>query len=186
VAQDYQFRTDEWKPKDLPHERFGWLTDWVAGLLEVPAMECGGTDSLAEGQEVKINLHPSFNDQSQVTLESPGFPQRYPNNADCIWNIEVPAGDEVDIWCETFHIRQGDSLEVGSDVWFPEILPPFQVVGVFDAFYGQFDDGVQTHIEASDAARTLQVQFKSNSRGRGSGFKCELASVPASNGTGTG
>ena len=48
----------------------------------------------------------------QVTIETPNYPANYPNKAKCNWNIRVPAGEEVHIWCETFDVKKGDKLWV--------------------------------------------------------------------------
>ena len=48
----------------------------------------------------------------QVTIESPNFPENYPNKAKCNWKIKVPANEEMHIWCETFDLLKGDFLRV--------------------------------------------------------------------------
>merc|ERR1719278_1189253 len=95
----------EWKPKmNQPKAN------------EVQALSCkNGRDTLADGQE--------------VTIETPNYPANYPNRAKCNWNIRVPAGEEVHIWCETFDVKRGDKLwvtfqvEVSSVLRLRELLP---------------------------------------------------------------
>merc|ERR1712037_331483 len=92
---------------------------------EVEALSCkNGKANLADGQE--------------VTLESPNFPENYPNKAKCNWKIKVPANEEVHIWCETFDLLKGDFLRVKGvtaklygtyDEGFGEILPATTVTG---------------------------------------------------------
>ena len=48
----------------------------------------------------------------QVTIETPNYPENYPNKAKCNWKIKVPAGEEVHIWCESFDVLKGDFLRV--------------------------------------------------------------------------
>merc|ERR1712037_894730 len=81
---------------------------------EVEALKCkNGKANLADGQE--------------VTLESPNFPENYPNKAKCNWKIKVPANEEVHIWCETFDLLKGDFL---------------RVKGVTEKLYGTFEEGI--------------------------------------------
>ena len=48
----------------------------------------------------------------QVTIETPNYPENYPNKAKCNWKIKVPANEEVHIWCETFDLVRKDFLRV--------------------------------------------------------------------------
>ena len=50
----------------------------------------------------------------QVTIETPNFPENYPDKAKCNWKIKVPANEEVHIWCETFDLVRKDFLRVRS------------------------------------------------------------------------
>ena len=36
----------------------------------------------------------------QVTIETPNYPENYPDKAKCSWRIKVPANKEVHIWCD--------------------------------------------------------------------------------------
>merc|ERR1711890_150877 len=63
---------------------------------QVPALACGSRASLQNGEE--------------VTLESPNYPGRYPNKALCKWVLVVPAGEEVQVYCESFHVKRGTFL----------------------------------------------------------------------------
>merc|ERR1719319_47758 len=141
----------EWKPKMLPSQLM------QPKEFEVAALECGGWDTLADGQE--------------LTIETPNFPANYPNKTKCKWNIEVPALEEVHIWCETFDIKRGDK---------------FSIKGIIDKVYGTFPDGMGHVIPAADEGRTFKVMFKSNKRKTGAGFRCQIAAVPPTTGTGTG
>ena len=87
---------------------------------EVEALSCkNGKDDLADGQEVSKKIWKMRSIRSlqiscfQVTIETPNYPENYPNKAKCNWKIKVPAGEEVHIWCETFDVAKGDYLRVG-------------------------------------------------------------------------
>merc|ERR1712112_11873 len=58
---------------------------------QVPALACGSRANLQNSEE--------------VTLESPNYPDPYPNRAKCKWVLVVPAGEEVQVYCESFHIE---------------------------------------------------------------------------------
>merc|ERR1719319_72379 len=113
----------EWKPKMLPSQLM------QPKEFEVAALECGGWDTLADGQE--------------LTIETPNFPANYPNKTKCKWNIEVPALEEVHIWCETFDIKRGDK---------------FSIKGIIDKVYGTFPDGMGHVIPAADEERTFDIK----------------------------
>merc|ERR1711970_1412512 len=125
---------------------------------EVEALSCrNGKANLADGQE--------------VTIETPNYPENYPNKAKCNWKIKVPAGEEVHIWCETFDLLKGDFL---------------RVKGVTEKLYGSFADGIGEIIPATSEARTLKVQFRSNKRKNAGGFRCQVAAFAQITGTGSG
>merc|ERR1712212_875627 len=126
---------------------------------EVAALSCNnGKDDLADGQE--------------VTIETPNFPENYPNKAKCNWKIRVPAGEEVHIWCETFDVAKGDFLRIKR---------------VTEKLYGSFEEGFGEIIPATSEARTLKVQFRSNKRKNAGGFRCQIAAVtPTFTGSGSG
>merc|ERR1712112_604265 len=121
------------------------LTMTPRKMRQVPGLPCGS----------KVDL----NDDEEVTLESPNYPNLYPNRAKCSWTLMVPAGKEVQVYCESFHIEKGDFLRIGSDRW-----------------YGRADGGgsltIPTGGEIGDPQQKLKVVFKSNRRRQGNGFRC--------------
>merc|ERR1712180_110139 len=123
------------------------LTITPRKMRQVPALPCGSRADLDEDEE--------------VTLESPNYPRPYPNRARCRWTLMVPAGKEVQVYCESFHIERGDFLRIGADRW-----------------YGRADGGASITIptggELGDPQRKLKVFFKSNRRRQGNGFRCTL------------
>ena len=40
------------------------------------------------------------------TLESPGYPNNYPSNADCIWVISAPKGHHIELEFKRFDIHK--------------------------------------------------------------------------------
>ena len=117
---------DEWKPKVLP-------PGWEPRQLEVKGLPCWRIADLQEGTE--------------VTLESPNFPNNYPNRARCSWGINVPAGQEVTLWCEKFDVARGDK---------------FRIYRHTSWISGHYPEGFGDIVEAVDRDRMLFFRFKSN------------------------
>merc|ERR1712088_227725 len=125
---------------------------------EVEALSCkNGKDDLADGQE--------------VTIETPNYPENYPDKAKCNWKIKVPANEEVHIWCETFDLLKGDFLKV---------------VGATSKLSGSFSEGFGEILPASSANRTLKFQFQSNKKKNAGGFRCQIVAVAPNAGSGSG
>ena len=144
-------------------------------------MSCrNGKANLADGQEVwifhEVKPFDVFIFHPQVTIETPNFPENYPNKAKCNWKIKVPAGEEVHIWCETFDLLKGDFLRVSiKNFGFAILTHWFQVKGVTEKLYGTFADGIGEIFPATSDARTLRVQFRSNKRKNAGGFRCQVS-----------
>merc|ERR1719210_3092785 len=125
---------------------------------EITALNCeNGKGDLADGQE--------------VTIETPNYPENYPDKAKCNWKIKVPANEEVHIWCETFDLVRKDFL---------------RVLGVTSKLYGSFADGFGEILPASNVKRTLKFQFRSNKKKNAGGFRCQIAAVAPTTGSGSG
>merc|ERR1712115_371308 len=90
------------------------LTMTPRGMRQVPALPCRSRANLDEDEE--------------VTLESPNYPNLYPNRAKCRWTLMVPAGKEVQVYCESFHIERGDFLRIGSDRWYGNAYGEFSLI----------------------------------------------------------
>merc|ERR1712115_529987 len=90
------------------------LTMTPRGMRQVPALPCRSRANLDEDEE--------------VTLESPNYPNLYPNRAKCRWTLMVPAGKEIQVYCESFHIERGDFLRIGSDRWYGNAYGEFALI----------------------------------------------------------
>merc|ERR1712002_893069 len=132
------------------------LTITPRDVRQVPALPCRSRANLNNGEE--------------VTLESPNYPDQYPNRAKCKWVLVVPAGEEVQVYCESFHIERGDFLRVGNDRW-----------------YGRADGEVSLTIptggQMGDPDQKLRVVFRSNRRRQGNGFRCTFNVETATGGS---
>merc|ERR1719278_1074562 len=125
---------------------------------EITALNCeNGKDDLADGQE--------------VTIETPNYPENYPDKAKCNWKIKVPANEEVHIWCKNFDLVRKDFL---------------RVLGLTSKLYGSFADGFGEILPASNVKRTLKFQFRSNKKKNAGGFRCQIAAVAPTTGSGSG
>ena len=108
---------------------------------QVDGLACGSTDTLGFGE--------------YVTLESPRYPRRYPNNVDCSWELIYPAGAQVFFSCEYFHVKRGDYFT----------LDQYQFDGYSSGFSGQELDFLL------DTQTSINLGFTSNRRRRGWGFR---------------
>merc|ERR1712088_1010376 len=109
-------------------------------------------------------------DGTEVTIETPNYPENYPNKAKCSWKIGVPADEEVHVWCETFDLAKGDTLRRKVK---EEKLSKLS---------GTFAEGWGETIPASKKKRTLAFQFRSNKKNTAGGFRCQVAIVAPGSG----
>ena len=84
------------------------------------------------------------------------YPGQYPNKHTCEWTIIVPQDASVSFSCDTFHVRSGDLLTVGT----------IELAGRSNE-----DEtwGFDVHPLMSDSK--LTIRFKTNKRGSGGGFR---------------
>merc|ERR1719397_117898 len=118
----------------LPFAKEGSQGEWSS-------LACGSVDTLGYGE--------------YVMLETPNYPWRYPNNADCEWELEFPAGAALSLSCEDFSVKRGDFLTIGD----------LQYYGYSTGFQGM-------PIELEETAASLSLSFTSNRRKRSWGFRC--------------
>jgi len=109
---------------------------------QVDPLACGATDVLNFGE--------------YATLETPGYPyNRYPNNFDCQWTLQFPAGAELLLSCDYFWVRRGDYFTIGETSYHG-----------YSAGFGGYK------LEQLDSVVSLNFGFTTNRRGRGWGFRC--------------
>merc|ERR1712079_18763 len=112
---------------------------------------------------------------TEVTIETPNYPENYPDRVKCNWKIRVPANEEVHVWCETFDVAKGDSLRVKDGKGKPSKV------------FGTYAEGWGETIPASNKRRNIAIQFRSNKKKNAGGFRCQVAAVaPGSGQTGSG
>merc|ERR1712223_2351340 len=112
---------------------------------------------------------------TEVTIETPNYPENYPDKAKCNWKIRVPANEEVHVWGETFDVAKGDSLRVKDGKGNPSKV------------FGTFAEGWGETIPASNKRRNIAIQFRPNKKKNAGGFRCQVAAVaPGSGQTGSG
>merc|ERR1719510_2303210 len=114
---------------------------------QVEPLSCGATDQLA--------------DMEYATVESQNYPGQYPNKHNCKWNFEIPQNSQVYLSCESFDVMRGDSLKViGKNMLL--------------RLYGSIPNGFWLPLPLTSGSTTLSLQFKSNKKKSGSGFRCYI------------
>merc|ERR1711993_188841 len=104
------------------------------------------------------NARDVLDDGQEVTIETPNYPENYPDKAKCNWKIRVPANEEVHVWCETFDVAKGDSLRVKDGKGKPSKV------------FGTYAEGWGETIPASNKRRNIAIQFRSNKKKNAGGF----------------
>merc|ERR1719468_983568 len=121
---------------------------------QVDALPCNGKDKLNDGEVVSI--------------ETPNYPEPYPNKAKCKWTVKIPKESTVYIYCESFNLEKGDFLRIQKT-----------------RYWGLTGDNYTSFEPLTNNKRyNLKLQFKSNKRKTNTGFKCYIA-AEAGNGTAT-
>merc|ERR1719150_2979920 len=113
---------------------------------QVEPLSCGSTDQLS--------------DMEYACVESDNYPGKYPNKHSCKWNFEIPENSQVYLSCESFDVKKGDNLKVvGKNLLF--------------RFYGSIPNGFWLPLPPILGSK-LSLQFKSNKKKNGLGFKCYI------------
>merc|ERR1719219_280623 len=113
---------------------------------QVEPLSCGATDQLA--------------DMEYATVESQNYPGQYPDKHNCRWNFEIPEHSQVYLSCESFDVMRGDWLKViGTNMML--------------RLYGSIPNGFWLPLPLTSGS-TLRLQFKSNKKESGSGFRCYI------------
>jgi len=160
-------------PKDLPKipkYLLPQIPKSESTSRQVEALPCGGFEFLNAGEE--------------VTIETPNYPEKYPNRANCSWDLYIPYNNDVWIWCESYNLRYRDTLEFSFDGASSEI----ELDGYGEAAYGYISvDTASEYLSYSAAylGYSLTAKFTSNRWGRGYGFRCQISSESADSTTNT-
>ncbi|XP_029722333.2 cubilin homolog isoform X1 [Aedes albopictus] len=104
-------------------------------------------------------------------IESPNFPDKYPGSSDCLWTINVPLGNKIDIEFSHFELENG--MIFNSDQShvchfdYVEISEPNDEQNVPKKYCN--------HMPASMTSKgsTVQIGFKSDTSGESIGFRLE-------------
>merc|ERR1719273_653632 len=114
---------------------------------QVEPLSCGSTDQLG--------------DMQYATIETQNYPGQYPNKHNCRWNLEIPQHSQVYLSCESFDVMKGDWLKViGKNMML--------------RLYGSIPNGFWLPLPLTSGSTTLSLQFKSNKKKSGSGFRCYI------------
>merc|ERR1719510_1267660 len=114
---------------------------------QVEPLSCGATDQLA--------------DMEYATVESQNYPGQYPNKHNCKWNFQIPEHSQAYLSCENFDVMKGDWLKViGKNLLL--------------RLYGSIPNGFWLPLPLTTDSTTLSLQFKSNKKKSGSGFRCYI------------
>lgn len=100
----------------------------------------------------------------EVLLESPGFPEKYPNRKKCGWNIKASDGSVVDISCPIFELQTANRKGVCK----------FDYLSL-DGFKFCGKESVTATITEGEL---IQIRFSSNKGKKFSGFKCRADALP--------
>ena len=95
---------------------------------------------------------------TQVTIQTPNYPQNYPNNAKCPWLMTIPAKTKIIIKCESFHVLQGDV---------------FIISNIFSAYSR---NSLKSQTIIFEKRNELIMEFISDSQKTSSGFNCTVSS----------
>ncbi|XP_014800728.1 PREDICTED: deleted in malignant brain tumors 1 protein-like isoform X2 [Calidris pugnax] len=107
------------------------------------------------------------------TLQSPFYPRNYPNNADCVWEIEVQNNFRVILTFRDVQMEGGRCLSDYVEVYDGPLYT--------SPLLGKFCSGSYRTYESS--SNLLTVRFHSNSRYTYRGFQADYYSTPADQNT---
>ncbi|XP_009080620.1 PREDICTED: deleted in malignant brain tumors 1 protein [Acanthisitta chloris] len=153
---DVQCRGDEPSLQMCRHNGWGGAKCWHRADALVAPNFCGGSITNSSG-----------------TLQSPSYPGNYPDNADCVWEIQVENNFRVTLTFRDIVMQSGtcqhDYIEVYDG---PQHSSPL---------LGRFCSGsFPTYISS---ANMMTVRFHSDSRYSFRGFQAHYSSIPADHNT---
>ncbi|XP_036315022.1 cubilin [Pipistrellus kuhlii] len=112
---------------------------------------CGGDFHMAEG-----------------TFDSPGYPEVYPSNVECVWNIVSSPGNRLQLSFITFQLE--DSQDCSRD--FVEIREENATGHLLGRYCGNLPLNY-----SSIVAHSLWIRFVSDGSGSGTGFQATFANI---------
>ncbi|XP_006766106.1 PREDICTED: cubilin, partial [Myotis davidii] len=113
---------------------------------------CGGDFHMAEG-----------------TFDSPGYPEVYPSNVECVWNIVSSPGNRLQLSFITFQLE--DSQDCSRD--FVEIREE----NATGHLVGRYCGNTLPLNYSSIVAHNLWIRFVSDGSGSGTGFQATFANI---------
>ncbi|XP_008147050.2 cubilin [Eptesicus fuscus] len=113
---------------------------------------CGGDFHMAEG-----------------TFDSPGYPEVYPSNVECVWNIVSSPGNRLQLSFITFQLE--DSQDCSRD--FVEIREE----NATGHLLGRYCGNTLPLNYSSIVAQSLWIRFVSDGSGSGTGFQATFAKI---------
>ena len=116
----------------------------------VENLECGDTFDFGEG--------------SAVAIQTPNYPDNYPNGRQsrCGWFIDVPAGVELSLFCETFDVKRRDKF----------CITDYNNVE-YRCYYGTLDEPMEFPFTfyPSRHENSIYMKFRANRRKNAGGFR---------------
>ena len=151
---------------------------------EVEALSCkNGKDSLADGQEVKKKILTRTRTIGSCHIWSPGhhrdsqLPRELPQQGQ-VQLEDQGAGQRGgahlvrDLWSSQGRFLEGENFVCTNMI----LILWLQIKGVTAKLYGSYENGIGEIIPATNKARTLKVQFRSNKKKNAGGFRCQVSS----------
>merc|ERR1719384_609153 len=131
--------------------------DIDVSTLVKPRMAVAATNSTRQVEPLSCGATDVLRDMEYAVIETENYPGQYPNRHNCRWNLEIPQNAAVYFSCETFDLKKGDTLKItGSNMMF--------------RLYGSISYGFWMQLPVM--GNTLSLQFKSNKKKAGGGFRC--------------
>ena len=121
----------------------------VSSLVECKTLQCTDTWDFEIGGSLS------------VVLESPDYPQNYPNKKRCIWDLIIPPGADFTIQCSMFHVDPTDFFCVEDyNNW------------GYNCWHGYNGNGyLPLNYVRSYQRNLMKLKFKSNGYNNAPGFR---------------
>ncbi|XP_077039675.1 scavenger receptor cysteine-rich domain-containing protein DMBT1-like [Agelaius phoeniceus] len=110
---------------------------------------------------------------SSGTLQSPFYPRNYPNNADCVWEIQVESNFRVTLVFTDIQMEGGRCLSDYVEIYDGPLHSSPLLGKICSGYYPTY----------TSSSNLLSVRFHSNSRYTYRGFQANYHSTPADDST---